>query len=137
MEELILPQKDEAQVNMMNPLVWAYIGDSVYELYVRNYLINNSNAKVHELHVNAIKYVKARAQAEILKTIENILNEEEKNIVRRTRNTQNHHIPKNADPSDYMYATAFEGLIGYLYLNKRFDRLKEILNLIEKEYFKK
>lgn len=137
MEELILPQKDEAQVNMMNPLVWAYIGDSVYELYVRNYLINNSNAKVHELHVNAIKYVKARAQAEILKTIENILNEEEKNIVRRTRNTQNHHIPKNADPSDYMYATAFEGLIGYLYLNKRFDRLKEILNLIENEYFKK
>lgn len=87
--------------------------------------------------MNAIKYVKARAQAEILKTIENILNEEEKNIVRRTRNTQNHHIPKNADPSDYMYATAFEGLIGYLYLNKRFDRLKEILNLIEKEYFKK
>lgn len=137
MEELIVPQKDELQVNMMNPLVWAYIGDSVYELYVRNYLINNSNAKVHELHVNAIKYVKARAQAEILKTIENILNEEEKNIVRRTRNTQNHHIPKNADPSDYMYATAFEGLIGYLYLNKRFDRLKEILNLIEKEYFKK
>ena len=45
MEELILPQKDEAQVNMMNPLVWAYIGDSVYELYVRNYLINNSNPK--------------------------------------------------------------------------------------------
>jgi len=137
MEELILPQKDEAQVNMMNPLVWAYIGDSVYELYVRNYLINNSNAKVHELHVNAIKYVKAKAQAEILKIIDTTLNEEEKNIVRRTRNTQNHHIPKNADPSDYMYATAFEGLIGYLYLNKRFDRLKEILNLIENEYFKK
>lgn len=137
MEELILPQKDETQVNMMNPLVWAYIGDSVYELYVRNYLINNSNAKVHELHVNAIKYVKAKAQAEILKIIDTTLNEEEKNIVRRTRNTQNHHIPKNADPSDYMYATAFEGLIGYLYLNKRFDRLKEILNLIENEYFKK
>lgn len=78
MEELILPQKDEAQVNMMNPLVWAYIGDSVYELYVRNYLINNSNAKVHELHVNAIKYVKAKAQAEILKIIDTTLNEEEK-----------------------------------------------------------
>ena len=93
--------------------------------------------KVHELHINAIKYVKAQAQAEILKIIEPILSEEEKNIVRRTRNTKNHHIPKNADPSDYMYATAFEGLIGYLYLNKKEDRLKQILDMIEKEYFKK
>lgn len=137
MEGLIVPQKDEMQVNMMNPLVWAYIGDGVYELFVRNYLVNNSNAKVHELHVNAIKYVKAKSQAEILKMLDNELNDEEKNIVRRTRNTQNHHVPKNADPSDYMYATAFEGLIGYLYLNKQTDRLNYIFNLIENEYFKK
>lgn len=137
MEGLIVPQKDEMQVNMMNPLVWAYIGDGVYELFVRNYLVNNSNAKVHELHVNAIKYVKAKSQAEILKMLDNELSDEEKNIVRRTRNTQNHHIPKNADPSDYMYATAFEGLIGYLYLNKQTDRLNYIFNLIENKYFKK
>lgn len=137
MEGLIVPQKDEMQVNMMNPLVWAYIGDGVYELFVRNYLVNNSNAKVHELHVNAIKYVKAKSQAEILKMLDDKLSDEEKNIVRRTRNTQNHHVPKNADPSDYMYATAFEGLIGYLYLNKQTDRLNFIFNLIKNEYFKK
>ena len=137
MEELIVPQKSEAEVNMMNPLVWAYIGDSVYELFIRNNLVNNSNAKVHELHINAIKYVKASAQSAMLKIIENYLTEEEKNIVRRTRNTQNHHVPKNANPADYMYATAFEGLIGYLYLNKRFDRLKELFNIIENSYFKK
>lgn len=137
MEELILPKKDEREVNMMNPLVWAYIGDNVYELFVRNYLINESNAKVHELHINAIKYVKASAQSQILKMIEPTLTEEEENIVRRTRNTQNHHIPKNADPADYMYATAFEGLIGFLFLNKRTDRLKEIFEIIESGYFKK
>lgn len=136
MEELIIPKKDETEVNMMNPLVWAYIGDNVYELYIRNYLINNSNAKVHELHINAIKYVKASAQAEILKIIEPNLTDEEKNIVRRTRNTQNHHIPKNANPADYTYATAFEGLIGYLFLNHRLERLKELFQIIENTYLK-
>ena len=137
MDKYIVPQRNEVDVNMMNPLVWAYIGDSVYELYVRNYLINNSNKKVHELHINAIKYVKAKSQAEILKIIEDTLSEEEKNIVRRTRNTQNHHIPKNADPADYMYSTAFEGLIGYLYLTKKEDRLNEIFEIIERAYLKK
>ena len=136
MEELIIPKKDEMEVNMMNPLVWAYIGDNVYELYIRNYLINNSNAKVHELHINAIKYVKASAQSEILKIIETKLTDEEKNIVRRTRNTQNHHIPKNANPADYTYATAFEGLIGYLFLNHRLGRLKELFQIIENTYLK-
>ncbi len=137
MDKIIEPQRNKLEVNMMNPLVWAYVGDSVYELYVRNYLINNFNSKVHELHISAIKYVKAQAQAEILDIIEPMLTEEEKNIVRRTRNTQNHHIPKNANLADYTYATAFEGLIGFLYLNGEDARLKEILNTIEKEYFKK
>ena len=71
---------------------------------------------------------RAAGQAKILKSIEKELTEEEQNIVRRTRNTQNHHIAKNATPAEYSYATAFEGLIGYLYLNKRNERLKYILN---------
>ena len=102
----------------MNPLVWAYVGDCVYELYIRTFLINTTKMKVHELHVKASTYVKASSQAKILKNIENELTEEEKDIVRRA---------KNANPADYMYATAFEGLIGYLYLTKDFKRLKEIL----------
>lgn len=119
---------DKKDVNLMSPLVWAYIGDSVYELYIREYLINNTKAKPHKLHIETIKYVKAKAQAEILEKINDILTDEEKEIVRRTRNTENHHIPKNAEPQDYMYATAFEGLIGYLYLTKQQNRLDEILN---------
>ena len=127
MDEIFIPIKDEKEVKLMNPLVWAYVGDCVYELYIRTFLVNTTKMKVHELHVKASTYVKASSQAKILKNIENELTEEEKDIVRRARNTQNHHLPKNANPADYMYATAFEGLIGYLYLTKNFKRLKEIL----------
>ena len=127
MDEIFIPIKDEQEVKLMNPLVWAYVGDCVYELYIRTFLINTTKMKVHELHVKASTYVKASSQAKILKNIENELTEEEKDIVRRARNTQNHHLPKNANPADYLYATAFEGLIGYLYLTKNFKRLKEIL----------
>lgn len=114
----------------MSPLTWAYVGDSVYEQYIRTYLINTTRLKPHELHVKAIKYVKAKAQADILQKIEKELTEEEKDIVRRGRNTQSHHIAKNASFQDYMYSTAFEALIGYLYLTKQDKRLSEILNKI-------
>lgn len=119
----------EERINEMNPLTWAYIGDAVFELYIREKLVNITRLKPHKLHLESIKFVKASAQAEALKQIEETLTEEEKDIVRRARNTKNHHLPKNADINDYMYATAFEGLIGYLYLNKKEERLKEILTL--------
>lgn len=122
MEEL------EKRVNEMPPLTWAYIGDAIYEVFIREHLINTTKLNAHRLHLESIKHVKASAQASMLKKIEGELTEEEKDIVRRTRNTKNHHLPKNANVNDYMYATAFEGLVGYLYLIKREKRLKEILN---------
>ena len=123
---------DKIDVNQMSPLVWAYIGDSVYEQYIREYLVTNTKYKPHKLHMEATKYVKAGAQAEILKKLETELTDEELDIVRRTRNTQNHHLPKNASVTEYMYSTAFEGLIGYLYLTGQKERLKELLDKIEK-----
>ena len=108
-------EKEFDEVKMLNPLVWAYVGDSVYELYVRIHLTNTSNAKPHKLHMESIKYVKAKAQADILDKIESNLTEEELDIVRRGRNTENHHVAKNADPADYTKATSFEALLGYLY----------------------
>lgn len=129
LEELINREKSEMDINMLSPLTWAYVGDAVYELYIRTNLVNNTKLKPHKLHIESIKYVKAKAQADILRKIESNLTEEEKNIVRRARNAENHHLPKNADPADYMYSTAFEGLIGYLYLTQKDERLKEILNL--------
>lgn len=117
--------KNDKQINMMSPLTWAYVGDSVYEVYVRTYLANTTNLNPHKMHVESIKYVKAKAQAEIVKRLE--LTEDEKDIVRRGRNTENHHLPKNASLGDYAYSTGFEALIGYLYLNKEDRRLEEIL----------
>lgn len=128
-EDIIKPTKSELDVNMMSPLIWAYIGDAVYEMHIRTYLINTTNLKPHRLHIESIKYVKAKAQAEILNKIQDKLTDEERDIVRRTRNTENHHLPKNAELKDYMYATAFEGLIGYLFLTNQKERLDEILNL--------
>lgn len=127
--EFIKREKDINDAKLLSPLVWAYVGDSVYELFVRTRLTNKSNAKPHKLHIESIKYVKAKAQADILKRIQDNLTEEEKDIVRRGRNTENHHVAKNANVADYSQSTGFEALIGYLYLTKQDERLEEILNM--------
>ena len=129
MDNLIERSKSPEEVNMLSPLTWAYVGDCIYELYIRTNLVNKTKLKPHKLHIETIKYVKAKAQADILKRIAHNLTEKELEIVRRGRNAENHHLPKNADPADYMYSTAFEGLIGYLYLTKQDERLKEIFTM--------
>ncbi len=133
MEDLIERTKPKEEVNMLSPLTWAYVGDCIYELYIRTDLVNKTKLKPHKLHIETIKYVKAKAQADILKRIEENLTEKEIEIVRRGRNAENHHLPKNADPADYMYSTAFEGLIGYLYLTKQDERLKEIFKMCKEQ----
>lgn len=127
MEHFIEIKREEQEVNLMSPLTWAYVGDCVYELYIRTKLVNETNLKPHALHIKAIRHVKAKSQAEKLNNIYEQLTEKEKEIVRRGRNAENHHLPKNANVQDYMYSTAFEALIGYLYLTKQEERLKEIL----------
>lgn len=126
-EEFIPIKKDESEINQMSPLVWAYVGDCVYELYIRTYLVDNTSLKPHKLHIESIKYVKAGSQAKFLEEFFENLTEDEKSIVRRGRNANNHHLPKNSNVQEYMYSTAFEGLIGYLYLCKKYDRVKEII----------
>ena len=130
MEEFIKIERTPEEVNLISPITLAYVGDCVYELYIRTKLVNETNLKPHKLHIESIKYVKAKAQAELLEKIMDKLTEEEQDIVRRARNTQNHHLPKNSNVTEYMYATAFEGLIGYLYLTKQDERLKEIFSKI-------
>lgn len=125
--EFIERKKEIKDVKMLSPLVWAYIGDSVYEMFIRTNLVNNSNAKPHKLHIESIKYVKAKAQADILDRIYDMLDDEEKEIVRRARNSENHHVAKNSNVAEYAKSTSFEALIGYLYLMKKDERLKEIL----------
>lgn len=130
MEDLIERKKDVNEVNTLSPLTWAYVGDGVYELFIRTHLINTTRMKPHMLHIEAIKYVKADAQVKMLSKIQDILTEDERDIVRRGRNAENHHLPKNSTVEEYSYSTAFEALIGYLYLTKQDERLKEILNML-------
>ena len=116
----------------MNSLALAYLGDSVYELYIRNFLINRGIVKVKELQKESIKYVSAPNQAKYLKEMidTNFFNEEEINIIITARNHKCNHKPKNCDIITYKYATGFEALIGYLYLNNNTDRIKEIIDYI-------
>ena len=119
---------DENKLITMSPLVLAYLGDTVYESYIREYLITkNINKKVNDLHKTAIKYVKAKAQATIIHELEDELTEEETRIYKRGRNQKSHTKAKNADIVDYKCATGFESLIGYLYLSKDIERLEYIV----------
>ena len=114
---------------LLNPLVLAYIGDAVYEVYVRVYIAKKGEIKTNTLHKASISYVSAHAQSDILEEIEDSLTEEELNIVRRGRNAHSNTIPKNASIADYKKATAFEALIGYLFLKSDIKRLEEIIKI--------
>lgn len=135
MEESIIMNRTE--LITMSPLVLAYIGDTIYESYIREYLIRkNINKKVNDLHKSAIKYVNAKAQATVMHEIEEELSEDELRIYKRGRNQKSHTSPKNADIIDYKCATGFEALVGYLHLGGEKDRLDYIvekgINIIEK-----
>ncbi|MGL5380185.1 Mini-ribonuclease 3 [Clostridium sp.] len=118
--------KDEAR--RLNPLQLALIGDGVYEIFIRNYILsNNKELSAHKIHVKAIGYVKAKSQSTIMHNIEELLNEDEQYIYKRGRNTKSATVPKNANVRDYRNATGFEALIGYLYLSGDKDRLSYIL----------
>lgn len=115
------------EVRLMQPSVLAFIGDAVFNLFVRERLINKQKGTSHRLHVIAIHYVKAASQAKISKVLMESFTEEEAQIFRRGRNTKSTTIPKNADVQDYRYATAFEALLGYLYLTRQKERLHQLM----------
>lgn len=122
---------EKAELLTFNPLVLAYIGDAVFELYVRTLVINkNHNSTVSSLHKMSIDYVKAHSQSEFVHKIEPILTDEEEKIVKRGRNAKSSTIPKNADVIDYRNATGLEALIGYLYLKGDIQRLNQIISYI-------
>lgn len=119
-------------LNLVNVITLAYIGDAVYEVYIREYLIKKGIAKVDELQREAVKYVSAKSQCKILdRLIDNdILNENELDIVKRGRNYKRTSHPKNTDIITYKMSSGFEALIGYLYLNNEKDRLDKIISYI-------
>ena len=126
-------------VKQLNGLALAYIGDAVYEVYVRRHLLATGNVRPHELHRRAIRYVSARAQAKVILALldEDALTDEEKAIVRRGRNAKSGTTPKNTDVQTYRHSTAFEALIGYHFLRNDEKRVDELISrsfaIIERE----
>ncbi|MGN1357891.1 MAG: Mini-ribonuclease 3 [Bacilli bacterium] len=126
-------------IRTINVISLAYLGDSVYEVYVREHLIKMGIALVEDLQREAIKYVSAKSQSKIVRwlTDNNYLNNDELDIIKRGRNYKRGSHPKNTDIITYKNSTGFEALIGYLYLDNKIDRLDEIIKYILEEYDEK
>jgi len=107
----------------------AFIGDAVYNVYIRCYLASKSNQKTNKLHNYSIKFVSARAQSKTVDMLIDSLKEDEIAVYKRGRNTNISSVSKNADIVEYKKATGFEALIGYLYIKNENERLEEIIDL--------
>ena len=119
----------------INVLVLAYLGDTIYENYVRRYLISKKISNVNDLQTASIAYVSAKSQANYLSGLleEDFFTEEEIGVIKRARNYKSNSHPKNCDIVTYKHATGLEALIGYLDLSNRKNRIDEIMSKILKE----
>lgn len=111
----------------LSPLTLAFVGDGVFDLFVREEIVCAANRPVRELNKLKVERVRCEAQAALYQSIESLLTDEEAEIFRRGRNAHTSHTPKNASSSDYHTATGVEALFGYLYLAERLDRIRELL----------
>lgn len=116
------------EVNKINTTALAYIGDAVYEVYVRKYVLEKDSVNVNKQNKLAIKFVRAEGQALAIKKMMESLTESEQNLVKRARNKKITSKPQNADPVTYKLATAFEALVGFLYLSGNVERLEEVID---------
>ncbi len=123
--------------SQLSPLTLAFVGDSVFDLFVRERLVCLANRPVNKLHSLAVTQVKAASQAKAAKVLFEKLSEKELSVLKRGRNAHTNHKAKNASESDYHYATGLEALFGFLYLSDETERLKELfeltLRIIEEE----
>ncbi|MGX6978880.1 Mini-ribonuclease 3 [Vagococcus elongatus] len=121
--------RDKQDYGLLNGLALAYIGDAVYELFVRESLIRQGNTRPNMLHQKATKYVSANAQADLMYEMleRDVLTEREKEIYRRGRNAKSHTTAKNADVKTYRISTGFEAVMGYLHLEGETERLQELM----------
>lgn len=118
--------------NTLNVLSLAYIGDAIYEVYIRKHLIQKGIVKVKQLQKEAVNYVSAKNQAYFLKNMidNNVFTENEMQIIIRARNHKVNRHPKNTDIITYKHSTGLEAIIGYLYLNNNIERINYIMNYI-------
>lgn len=127
------PRTAYGDPTQLGPLVLAYIGDTVFDLYVRSWLVNSTGLTAHGLHMEAAKRVCASAQAEAFRRIEAVLSADELAVYKRGRNGHMGTIPKNASIADYRSATGLEAVIGWLYLKDETERLTALMSIILSE----
>lgn len=125
---------DKAELSSYSPLTLAYIGDAVYELLIRSFVVGEGNTKASMLHRQTCSYVKAHAQCAIAEYLQPFLTETEQDYYRRGRNAKSPTMAKNASMSDYRKATGFEALMGYLYLSNQTERMVELVRLGVEHY---
>lgn len=118
---------EEVDIQSYSPLTLAYIGDCVYDLIIKSIVINQGNRQVHKLHEDTSKLVQASTQSLIMRVLQEKLTEEELRIYKRGRNAKSISSAKNQSVTDYRRATGFEALIGYLYLQKEWKRMVELV----------
>ncbi|WP_342433845.1 Mini-ribonuclease 3 [Neobacillus sp. FSL H8-0543] len=125
----MLEYQENVDAKQLNSLALAYVGDAIYEVYVRRHLIQSGKVKPNQLHREGTAYVSAKAQCKVLFRIidEKLLTEEEQAVVMRGRNAKSGTVPKNTDVQTYHYSTAFEALMGYLFLSGKKERLEELI----------
>ena len=122
-----------SEVNAMSSLALAHVGDAVYELLIRSMLASRGPAAVQDLHRQTVSYVRAEAQAETVKRLLPLLDEEETAVYKRGRNSHVHGIPAHANPGEYHAATGFEALLGWLYLQGRTERIEELFRAVTED----
>ena len=134
MEEGInLFERTSTDPKLFSPLVLAFLGDAVYELIIRSMLVNKANKPVNKLNKESSSLANAKTQARFAQTLCEHLSEEELRIYKRGRNTTSHGVAKNASIADYRQATGFEALLGYLYLQNKPERIRELIDICLKE----
>lgn len=118
----------QVEPRQLSPLVLAYIGDSIYDLVIRTYLISLGNMPVNKINQHACRLVKAETQSKLIGILEEQLTENELSVYKRGRNAKSYTSAKNATIGDYRRATGFEALMGYLYLDGQYDRLTKLVH---------
>ncbi len=120
---------ESKDIRTYSPLTLAYIGDAIFDVIIRSILVNKGNTAVNKLHKRASDIVKAGTQAAFVKALMDDFTEEEADVYRRGRNSKPHTKAKNATTMDYLDATGFEAVVGYLYLTDNMDRICELIEL--------
>ena len=122
-------QMKEVDIKEYSPLTLAYIGDSIYDLIIKSLVLYQGNRPVQKLHCMTSSYVQASAQSKMMRVMQEHLTEQEHAVYKRGRNAKSVSPAKNQSVTDYRRATGFEALLGYLYLNKEYERLLELVKL--------